>query len=715
MPREYQKIKRRNKNEEISKNEEENSYQNSKNNTINKPMGLYNLGLTCYMNSLLQCFFHIIELRNYFIENRNKYKEDKLICKELSNVMYQLNCKNKTYFKPNDFKKAIAGKNKLFKGTKAADVKDLFFNIMDSLSSELNEINSRESSLAGEIDFSKKEEIFKLTEKEFYSNNFINQLFLGFYETKYLCPNMEKNKRLQNKHIYSFQIESFILFELEKIKNYYNKDLSLDLCFQYFTKYDNEKSSFFCSLCNKTHINKFQNIIYKPPKVLVIVLERGRGKKFKEKVEFSKMLDLKNYIDKDSKCKNTLYKLICISTHKGDSSEYGHYIAYCLNDNGKYYLFNDSYVQEIQDEKEIYEDDPYLLFYQREENNNNQTEENMNDSSIIEENETDKLKIDLINKVDNQTTFKKFNLSKENKYYKNKEVKNNNSNQEENLGLKYSKKDQKKVIEISNKQNENINNTKEKDINSFNKTKIVNDSRNKRNNYYAHKKLYNYKYLQKFDNKSLNKNEISKKNEIKDENIYIFNKNNSSKEKKINNENNIESLNKIKNKKIKDVDDKLIFLDKILNILIEENKSSKKYIVDYHPSFMKNENVWKLTIIGPKNTIYENENIDFKFNAKLFKFKDFTHSTCIERKIYHLNFYKSLNDLPFNFKYNTELSFYDNIKNFFNFIYELFSEPNVNIWVDINKINLYQNKREIYDKSAKEALKCKNEDINNEI
>ena len=130
---------------------------------------------------------------------------------------------------------------------------------------------------------------------------------------------------------------------------------------------------------------------------------------------------------------------------------------------------------------------------------------------------------------------------------------------------------------------------------------------------------------------------------------------------------------------------------------------------------MKNENVWKLTIIGPKNTIYENENIDFKFNAKLFKFKDFTHSTCIERKIYHLNFYKSLNDLPFNFKYNTELSFYDNIKNFFNFIYELFSEPNVNIWVDINKINLYQNKREIYDKSAKEALKCKNEDINNEI
>ena len=130
---------------------------------------------------------------------------------------------------------------------------------------------------------------------------------------------------------------------------------------------------------------------------------------------------------------------------------------------------------------------------------------------------------------------------------------------------------------------------------------------------------------------------------------------------------------------------------------------------------MKNKNVWRITIIGPENTIYENENIDFKFNAKLFKFKDFTQSTYIERKIYHLNFYKNENILPFNFKYNTELSFYENITKFFNFIYELFDEPKVNIWVDNKKIDLYQNKREVYDKSAKETLKSKKEDINNEI
>ena len=42
------------------------------------------------------------------------------------------------------------------------------------------------------------------------NKNIINQLFIGFYETKYKCPK-------KNKYIYSIQIESFILFDLENI------------------------------------------------------------------------------------------------------------------------------------------------------------------------------------------------------------------------------------------------------------------------------------------------------------------------------------------------------------------------------------------------------------------------------------------------------------------------------------------------------------------
>lgn len=35
-----------------------------------KPKGLKNLGGCCYMNSTLQCFFHIKEFTNYFLKNK---------------------------------------------------------------------------------------------------------------------------------------------------------------------------------------------------------------------------------------------------------------------------------------------------------------------------------------------------------------------------------------------------------------------------------------------------------------------------------------------------------------------------------------------------------------------------------------------------------------------------------------------------------------------
>ena len=381
---------------------------NKKINNINKPLGLFNLGLTCYMNSLLQCFYYIIELREYLINNSDKFNNEKIVTKELSNVMYELKYNENKYFKPIEFKKLIGKKNKLFEGRKAADVKDLFFNLIDCLTNELNNNDSEESSiLSEEIDFSQKEEVYKITEKEFYDSNFINQLFLGFYEIEYLCPVKHNGEK---KYIYTFQIESFMLFELENIKNYYLKeDLSLDLCFRYFTKTE-KNSSFYCSLCKVNHCADAKNKIYKPPKILVIILDRGKGKKFVGKVKYEKYLDLKDYIDEDSYCTNTFYKLICISKHSGESSENGHYTAYCLNDNGKYYHFNDSYVEKVTNEDELYKGDAYLLFYKKVDIDNSKLKEEINEESDIE-----KLKNNFTQKIiDNKWNLNRINNEKEN-------------------------------------------------------------------------------------------------------------------------------------------------------------------------------------------------------------------------------------------------------------------------------------------------------------
>ena len=94
------------------------------------PKELYNLGLSCYMNSLLQCLFYIQELRVYFLNKKNEFREDQPVCKALSEVMYGLKYDYKEYFEPKQFKKAMGNKNSLFSRFKAGDAKDLFFNLI---------------------------------------------------------------------------------------------------------------------------------------------------------------------------------------------------------------------------------------------------------------------------------------------------------------------------------------------------------------------------------------------------------------------------------------------------------------------------------------------------------------------------------------------------------------------------------------------------------
>ena len=71
----------------------------------NKPKGLYNLGLSCYMNSLLICLYYIPELRDFFIKNRNKFTDKSPVCKSFAEVMYGLKYEKKDYFEANESKK----------------------------------------------------------------------------------------------------------------------------------------------------------------------------------------------------------------------------------------------------------------------------------------------------------------------------------------------------------------------------------------------------------------------------------------------------------------------------------------------------------------------------------------------------------------------------------------------------------------------------------
>jgi len=61
---------------------------------------------------------------------------------------------------------------------------------------------------------------------------------------------------------------------------------------------------------------------------------------------------------------NIQYKLIAVFSHIGRKGSRGHYIAYCQNNENKWYEFNDSCVSEAKFE-EVNSNSPILLIYKK--------------------------------------------------------------------------------------------------------------------------------------------------------------------------------------------------------------------------------------------------------------------------------------------------------------------------------------------------------------
>ena len=163
--------------------------------------------------------------------------------------------------------------------------------------------------------------------------------------------------------IYSYEFDSNITFFLDNIaKNKKDKwsEISLNECFEYLHK-QKKDNEFFCIYCNRiVKGNLFVKIVY-PPEILVIILNRGKGKKVTNKVRIDTFLDISNFVDKEESGDNIYYQLIG-SCNYSDISLPIQYTATCLYEN-TYYFFNDSQFQELDHFQ--YAGEPYILFYRR--------------------------------------------------------------------------------------------------------------------------------------------------------------------------------------------------------------------------------------------------------------------------------------------------------------------------------------------------------------
>ena len=347
--------------------------------------GLSNVGATCYMNSTLQCLSNVAPLTEYLL-GKNKNSEinkklsnkDNLICyyKEVIENLWAKN-ENSSSYAPKKFKEILSEKNELFKGIVANDSKDLILYLLETFHTELNTYKEKEKFQNNEdIDQTNDEKMFEGFKEEYLKKNIsiISELFHGILKVKSVCNNcFRENYTYQSFNLLEFPLEEIVKFVENRqgtpytiINNEKMPFLNLIECFEHYravTMFSGD-NQMYCNGCFQNANAFYYNFIKKAPKILVIILNRGKAAKYNCLVNFGKKLNIEEYVeDKEG---GNVYELIGVIVHYGPSSNCGHFIAFCINRTEQsWYKYNDAHAERCEFDNEYINGMPYILFYRK--------------------------------------------------------------------------------------------------------------------------------------------------------------------------------------------------------------------------------------------------------------------------------------------------------------------------------------------------------------
>ena len=352
-------------------------------NKNNPTLGLENLGATCYMNAPLQCMAHFMEVSEgiltWYKSKKDKNKKSKTLSYAYATVLNNLYFPNeynnsKKFYSPKEFKEIISKLNPLFKGIQANDSKDIFNYMIEQMHKELNNLDDPiifNNNLTNLMNDQSNEMLTLNQFKTLFAINF-NSIFskylYGIQETITKCDFCGIN-------IYNFQTFNFLIFPLLDVQRFVynnfsipqNYTLHLNDCFNYYEKieYFFGENSIHCNNCNLMRNATYFNKLYSVPKIISIVLNRGKNNAdFKGRINFDMKLDLSNHVIEDSNsAKYYLFGVVC---HIGDSSMSGHFFAYCRSHfKSPWYKYNDSIVNQCNEKEILSAYTPYILFYHK--------------------------------------------------------------------------------------------------------------------------------------------------------------------------------------------------------------------------------------------------------------------------------------------------------------------------------------------------------------
>ncbi|XP_058128199.1 ubiquitin carboxyl-terminal hydrolase Usp2 isoform X1 [Anopheles coustani] len=326
--------------------------------------GLWNIGNTCFMNSIIQCLSHTRELTAFLRlqpSTERGTSKDQRILVEYTKLIKDMWSGTQRSVNPSELKYAFSSKHRMYSGSAQQDAQEFLRFFLDSLHGALNVAVKRDP--LGELDDDMNNRVKADMLWDWYSkaeNSMIKDLFVGQLRSTLKCTYCSTE---------STMFDPFWDLSLPLPSS--NSRCKLENCLEMFIKEEilDGIDQPTCSKCNSRRKCTKSLTIERFPKYLVIHLKRfseTRWSKLTNVIEFpcgERGLNLQPYASEDN-VGPAYYSLYGISNHMGSTAG-GHYVAVCKHPKTKEWNeFNDNFVSETS-ERSLVTSSAYVLFYER--------------------------------------------------------------------------------------------------------------------------------------------------------------------------------------------------------------------------------------------------------------------------------------------------------------------------------------------------------------
>ncbi|XP_064470882.1 ubiquitin carboxyl-terminal hydrolase 2-like [Ornithodoros turicata] len=334
------------------------------------PLGLRNLGNTCFMNSIIQCLAHTRSLLEYCLKdgyiseiNTTTSSMKGALIEVFANLLKSIwrGTNGEYAVSPHAFRSQIQKFAPRFMGYSQQDSQEFLHYLLQGLHDDVNRITSKPRHLTTEIDdnLSESQKAAESWKRYLrYDDSKVVDCFVGQLKSTLKCSSCGHK---------SVTFDPFWDLSLPIPKS--SDPVTVQQCLSLFTKEEildgDEKPT--CSHC-KSHQKCTKSFtIHRCPKILVLHLKRfSPSERFRAKlntrVDFPiTSLDLSPYMS--STGQHAVYNLYAVSNHSG-STYSGHYTATCLHPkSGEWHECNDTKVTEVSASR-VVSAEAYVLFYE---------------------------------------------------------------------------------------------------------------------------------------------------------------------------------------------------------------------------------------------------------------------------------------------------------------------------------------------------------------